>query len=394
MTKNTAIQIPVIYGRKYKSTCDISILPQNILSSMPQILQSSHKDYIHDIAFDHYGRRIATASGDRTVKIWDLDEDGEWTSSSEPGASEWKAHLGAVTSLSWGHPEFGQILATSGSDGFAAIWEERAEGSSGTATGIMGASAIVDQPSSVSGATSTRWTERARLTDARKSLSCVKFAPRHLRLQLATASADGMVRIYEAVDVMNLDQWLLKNTIKVEADSSTDLGVTCLDWCGGRFEPPTIVVGDSSGNVRVYRYSDASRNWGLYLTLEGHTSPRRGVLDVAWAPDVGRSFHLISSCGRDGLLRVHRLKKRGASDDVVNSAGKSEGGLELDSCQELDNNSDTWRVAWNVTGTVLASSGDSGVVKLWKSDFRGNWKCVSDIHGSLRDRTSSMQFAP
>ena len=347
---------------------------------MTQVLQSLHKDYIHDIAFDHYGRRIATASGDRTVKIWDLDENGDWTSSSEAGASEWKAHLSAVTSLSWGHPEFGQLLATSGNDGFATIWEERSEG---TATGF------VDQPTNSSAA--TRWTERARLTDARKSLSCVKFAPRHLRLQVATGSADGMVRIYEAVDVMNLNQWLLQNSIKVEPDSSTDLGVTSLDWCTGRFEPPTLVVGDSSGSVNVYRYSDASRNWGLYLKLAGHTSPRKGVLDVAWSPDVGRSYHLISSCGRDGVLCVHRLKKiTGSSDDDKKSSSE----LQLESSQKLDTTADTWRVAWNVTGTVLASSGDSGVVKLWKSDFRGNWKCVSDVHGHLRDQASAMQLAP
>jgi len=282
--------------------------------------------------------------------------------------------LSGVTSLSWGHPEFGQLLATSGSDGFATIWEERAEGTAhGHATGLMG-----DQPASSSG---SAWTERARLT------------PRHLRLQLATASADGMVRIYEAVDVMNLNQWLLKNSIKVEADSSSDLGVTCLDWCTGRFEPPTLVVGDSSGNVNVYRYSDASRTWGLYLKLEGHDSPRRGVLDVAWSPDVGRSYHLISSCGRDGVLKVHRLKKSGTgSSEAGNNATATGSGLQLESSQKLDTEADAWRCAWNVTGTVLASSGDSGVVKLWKSDFRGNWKCVSDVHGTVRDQ--AMPMAP
>ena len=128
-----------------------------------------------------------------------------------------------------------------------------------------------------------------------------------MRLQLATASADGMVRVYEAVDVMNLNHWVRKASIEVEPEN-TDLGVRCLDWCQGRFEPPTFVVGDSCGNVNVYRYSDASRNWACSLKLEGHVNPR-GVLDVAWSPDIGRSYHLISSCGRDGLLRVHKLNK-------------------------------------------------------------------------------------
>ena len=39
-------------------------------------LQSNHQDYIQDISFDHYGRRIATTSADRTIQIWDLNPDG------------------------------------------------------------------------------------------------------------------------------------------------------------------------------------------------------------------------------------------------------------------------------------------------------------------------------
>jgi WD40 repeat protein len=48
-------------------------------SSSTQILSSMHQDYIHDCSFDIYGRRMATASGDRFVRVWDLLDSGEWS---------------------------------------------------------------------------------------------------------------------------------------------------------------------------------------------------------------------------------------------------------------------------------------------------------------------------
>ena len=38
-----------------------------------------------------------------------------------------------------------------------------------------------------------------------------------------------------------------------------------------------------------------------------------------------------------------------------------------------------WRVEWNATGTMLASSGEEGVVRLWKSTFRGEWREVKAV---------------
>ena len=38
-----------------------------------------------------------------------------------------------------------------------------------------------------------------------------------------------------------------------------------------------------------------------------------------------------------------------------------------------------WRVCWNITGTILASSGDDGCVKLWKANYLDNWACVSTL---------------
>ena len=38
------------------------------------------------------------------------------------------------------------------------------------------------------------------------------------------------------------------------------------------------------------------------------------------------------------------------------------------SSQVLDTKDKVWRCKWNVTGTVLASSGDGGVVGLWAEE--------------------------
>ena len=233
----------------------------------------------------------------------------------------------------------------------------------------------------------------------------MEFAPRHLGLRLASGSADGVVRIYEALDTMNLNHWKLEAEIEENPDddegagenassSNENMGVSSLSWCTGRFEPATLVVGCSSGRVSIYRYNDVQRSWLETIRLPGHATSNgvpRGVLDVAWSPNVGRSYHLIASCGKDNRLKVHRVK-RGKG----NKGDNSEGGQSLlvyEGTEVLDQ-SQAWRCQWNVTGTVLASSGDGGMVKLWKCDFQGRWKCVSEIVGDtsgVATATAAMQ---
>ena len=40
-----------------------------------------------------------------------------------------------------------------------------------------------------------------------------------------------------------------------------------------------------------------------------------------------------------------------------------------------------WRVSWNFMGTILASSGDDGCVRLWKDNYINHWKCISVLKG-------------
>jgi len=51
--------------------------------------------------------------------------------------------------------------------------------------------------------------------------------------------------------------------------------------------------------------------------------------------------------------------------ELTSSGGLSK--FEIHIVAQFDNhNSQVWRVSWNITGTVLASSGDDGCVRLWK----------------------------
>lgn len=190
-----------------------------------------HKDVIHDVVFDYYGRRMATCSSDQTVKvcfficylgfclpfivfvhivyffnhpfqIWDENEQGEWAVT-----SSWKAHSGSIWRVSWAHPEFGQVLATCSFDRTASVWEEvLGEKVGGTMTPAR------------------RWVKRTILVDSRTSVTDVEFAPKYLGLLLATASADGVIRIYEAPDIMNLSQWSVQHEI------TNKLPLSCLSW--------------------------------------------------------------------------------------------------------------------------------------------------------------------
>lgn len=83
---------------------------------------------------------------------------------------------------------------------------------------------IVGEGSGPEARGSKHWIKRTNLVDSRTSVTDVKFAPKTLGLLLATCSADGFIRIYEAPDIMNLSQWTLQHDINCK------LSCSCLTW--------------------------------------------------------------------------------------------------------------------------------------------------------------------
>ena len=119
---------------------------------------SDHADFIHDLAYDYYGRRLASCSSDQKIKIFDrvspflvsssshttastiipgpvgisgnTIEAGEITKKTNEMAGMWKctgelkAHSGMINKVAWGHPEFGQVIASCSTDRFVNLYAE------------------------------------------------------------------------------------------------------------------------------------------------------------------------------------------------------------------------------------------------------------------------------
>mmetsp|Transcript_8172 Transcript_8172/g.13578 ORF Transcript_8172/g.13578 Transcript_8172/m.13578 type:complete len:273 (-) Transcript_8172:1027-1845(-) len=244
-------------------------------------LSPVHDDLVHDIAFDYYGKRFATCSSDKHIKIWTLDEEkGSWSS------FDFKAHQNSVWRLSWANPEYGQLLASCSEDGTICLWEEQ-------------------EATTISDTSQERW-RKFRLASHKRSIKDVKFCHRSFGLKLAAASADGCIRIYEAQDIFDMNKWEMMIEYQVEdisnpdkSRNSSEHGLTCLAWNDCPFEPAMIAVGGYSKTARVYSFDRNTLK--EECSLGDHVNP---VHDIAWAPSMGRSYHLIATASRESTFKV------------------------------------------------------------------------------------------
>ncbi|XP_054089769.1 nucleoporin seh1 isoform X1 [Zeugodacus cucurbitae] len=310
-----------------------------------ELISADHKDVIHDVAFDYYGRRMATCSSDQTVKVWDEDGKGNWIES-----SNWKAHSGSIWRISWAHPEFGQVLVTCSFDRTASVWEE-----------------VVGEKVASLSTPSRRWVRRMTLADSRTSVSDVKFAPKYLGLMLATASADGIIRIYEAPDIMNLTQWPVLHEI------ANKLPLSCLSWNTSTYMLSSQLLAAGSdetathtGKVFIFAYSE-TRKWVKIDAINEISQP---VTDLAFAPNPGRTFHMLAVASKD----LYIVNIRGITSDA--SANTK---LDIQATKFSDHNCPVWRVCWNMLATMLISTGDDGCVRIWRKNYTKNWKCAALI---------------
>mmetsp|Transcript_9785 Transcript_9785/g.29741 ORF Transcript_9785/g.29741 Transcript_9785/m.29741 type:complete len:321 (+) Transcript_9785:1509-2471(+) len=310
-------------------------------------LNTGHKDAIQDLCYDFYGRRLATCSMDRSVKIWTSETDtGRWRCT-----AHWQAHNGSVMRVRWAHPEFSSsLLVTCGFDCKVIVWEETKE--------------------------EGEFERRAELLESRRELMDVAFAPVFLGLQFASASKDGLVRVYSSIDPSDLTKWTLIEEFYGVGTAEGKVGLTALSWNPSPVDPPGLVVAAEDKTARIWLYDVDTRSWYMSLKLVGHEGD---VHAVAWAPNPGRTYHLIATVSSDKNVHVYSIPLEQFSPVA----------RQMPTLRPLSrlqgHKGAVWRAEWNVSGTALATSGEDET-RIWqaRSHDSSQWYCVGTLSSSER----------
>ncbi|KAL6726495.1 hypothetical protein Aduo_008462 [Ancylostoma duodenale] len=326
--------------------------------SKPFDFDVTHRDLIHQVAFDHHGRRLATCSSDMTLSVWDRTPEGNWVK-----AASWKVHGGAVWRVVWAHPEFGQLLATCSYDRSVHIWEE------------------IRSAPGAEGRKGARWVRKAYLTDSRANVTDIAFAPRHLGLMLATVSAQGIVRIYEAADVMDLSRWSLCHELQA---FYTRCG--SVEWSRSRIHRPLLAVAsddkraENDERIVIYEHNENLRKWQRVISLRLDLA--FPVTDLRFSPIALADSHQLAIAAGD--VHVYNIKipvsafvddDNGTPENVPTDATE----YSANKVAVLGDERHAWRIKYNVTGTALTASSGDGTVRVWKAMFVNQWALLAEM---------------
>ncbi|KAK2465005.1 hypothetical protein APHAL10511_003081 [Amanita phalloides] len=322
-------------------------------------IETAHEDMIHDAQLDYFGKRLATCSSDRTVKVFDVVEgDAQRT------GQTLKGHTGPVWQVSWAHPKYGHILASCSYDGKVLIWKEQ-------------------QGNTSSGS----WAKVKEHNLHTASVNSVSWAPHELGAILACASSDGKISV---LTFKNDGQW------GADLFDGHAIGCNAVSWApailpgslitpqqpqnaqGQPAQPPSVKRFASAGCdnlVKIWGYREDTQSWVEEEVLEGHTD---WVRDVAWAPNIGLPRSYIATASQDKTVLIWTKDSptapwvKTALDP--SSTYTSTGGAPPPPGKFPDV---VWRVSWSLAGNLLAVSCGDGKVTLWKENLKGIWDCLN-----------------
>jgi WD40 repeat protein len=297
-----------------------------------------HDGFVHCIAVDDTGRYLASSSADRTINIFVRRNTVE---SVGDGADSWvfgcsvKEHAGAVTRVAWANPQYGCILGSIGQDMLIMLTSVSTNMSNGK---------LVTKAAKFA-------SFKAGIQNSDLLMDMAFLPPRAYHTMLfAVASLDGTVWFY------GIDQTQVARKFKLSEPEHLKTGVSAIAFSPCLADKDFVMaVGTAAGQFELYEYSSINNKF-----LRGELTSSSGPLlmasssvpvsCIAWAPPVGRPFHLIAVCSRRGTT-IFRVSKVSAAPETKEKGSVFE--CELFSCSRP-----SVTASWNASGTMLSFSDD------------------------------------